>query len=262
MTKADRGVLDLLKGELDFIKSGGYGNLERATGKRPLIFRDSPSCLHSSEAQRNSPCYECPLMEFVPPAARSRNLPCHAVPAGPDGETVAQAAAQHDRQYVEQMVAQWLKSTIRRIEQAQRLATASRTAQLAERSRTPQVLIVDDDEGLPIVLAHLLEHGGYDTTTAPSGHAALRDLARRSFDLILLDDYLPDISTEVVLRHAGSLEPSVPVLLMQSGPLPHELALKYARLGVRFFISKHSPKEVAGLVDDCLDGSKLVAAES
>lgn len=259
MITAGRGILEVLKDELDFIESGGYASLGQATGKRPVIFRDSPSCLLSREAEGNRACYGCPLLEFVPPAARSRNLPCYAVPVGPDGETVEEVAADGDRQHLEQIVAQWLKSTIRRIEQAQRVATAGGTYP-ARRLQKPQVLIVDDDEGMPIVLGHLLEGEGCDTTTARNGHTALRDLGRRSFDLILLDDYLPDISAEVFLRQVSSLEQPVPVLLMQSGPLPRDLTVKYAQLGVRFFVSKHSPKEVVGLVGDCLDRSKLVKA--
>lgn len=260
MITAEAGILEVLKAELGFIQSGGYANLEQATGKGSLIFRNSPSCLHSGEAPRRLPCPECPLMEFVPPAARCRSLPCHAVPVGPNGETIGQAAAHGDRRHLEQIVAQWLKSTIRRIEQAQRVVVAG-GARPARVLRRPQILIVDDDEGIPIVLEHLLEDGGYDATTARDGHAALRDLGRRFFDLVLLDDYLPDISAEVFLRQASSLEQSAPVLLMQSGPLPRELALKYAQLGVRFFISKHSPKEVAGLVGDCLERFKLVEVE-
>jgi CheY-like chemotaxis protein len=122
--------------------------------------------------------------------------------------------------------------------------------------------MVDDDGGISILLEHLLASDGCDVTSVRNGHAALRNLAHHSFDLILLNDYLPDISTEVVLRHAGSSEQSGPVLLMQSGPLPDELALKYARMGVRFFVSKHSPKEIAELVTDCLERSKLAEVES
>lgn len=252
MTTVEPDILDVLKGELRFIESGGYTNPEQATGKRPLMFRDSPTCLRPQQMAGRLPCAECPLMEFVPPAARSGKLPCQALPVGPDCETVEEAAAHCDRRHLKQLVAQWLKLTIRRVEQAQRPVIA-RADRLARALRKAQVLIVDDDEGVPIILKHLLEGEGYEVTAAPSGQAAVRDLGRHVFDLILLDDYLPDISAEVFLRRASGLEQPAPVLLMQSGPLPGKMALKYAQLGVRFFISKHSPKQVAGLAAECLD---------
>src|SRR6516162_8684261 len=93
MSKDEGGVLDFLKSQLSFIESGGYTDLERSKSGRALIFRDSPGCLLSGNAQRSSSCYDCPLMEFVPPADRSRNLPCHGVPVGLNGETVREAAA-------------------------------------------------------------------------------------------------------------------------------------------------------------------------
>ena len=259
MSKDEGGVLDFLKSQLSFIESGGYTDLERSKSGRALIFRDSPGCLLSGNAQRSSSCYDCPLMEFVPPADRSRNLPCHGVPVGLNGETVREAAADSDQQHLTHTVAQWLQSKIRSIEQAQR-HTGLRDARPTWRPQRPQILIVDDDEGIPIVLEHLLEGKGCDTTRARNGHTALRDLSRRSFDLILLDDYLPDISAEVFLRQASSLERPVPVILMQSGPLPRDLTLKYVQLGVRLFVCRHSPNEVVGLVGDCLEGSQPVKA--
>ena len=258
MVTVEPGILEVLKGELAFIESRGYANRERGTGKRLLMLRDSPTCLGPDPAPGRSRCDECPLMEFVPPAARSEKLPCQALPVGPEGETVEQVAAHGDRGHLAQLVAQWLKSTIRRVEQAQRTIIAGGAARAFPK---PQVLIVDDDGGMAIVLKHLLEGEGYDVTSARDGQTALRDLGRHAFNLVLMNDYLPDISAEAFLRRAVGLEPPVPILLMQSGPLPGQMALKYAQLGVRFFISKHIPKQVAGLAAECLDLERPVKTE-
>jgi CheY-like chemotaxis protein len=270
MAEDDRDILEVLKSELDFIKGGGYGRSVRTPWKPTEVFRDSPSCLNFGDPQLSHPCDECLLMAFVPPSARSSGVPCHRIPLNAKGETPEQLVARGDQGALEEAVKDWLEVTIRRIEASR--AQAASAAQSAPpqqettkarrettKTRRPRVLIVDDDEGILILLEHLLEDAGYDTTTAWTGHDAVRLLAESSFDLVLLDDYLSDISSEEVLRQLGKSGGSAPVLLLQSGTLPDELAVKYARLGVRFFISKHSPKEVAGLVDDYLGAPRLIA---
>lgn len=262
MAEDDRDILEVLKFELDFIKSGGYGRSVRTPWKPTQVFRDSPSCLNFGDPQMRHPCDECLLMEFVPPSARSRELPCHRIPLNTKGETPEQLVARGDQGALEEAVKDWLEATIRRIEEARAQTASAAKGSPPQReptkARRPRVLIVDDDEGILILLEHLLEDAGYDTTTAWTGHEAVRHLAERSFDLVLLDDYLPDITSEEVLRQLGRSGGSAPVLLLQSGTLPDELAVKYARLGVRFFISKHSPKEIAGLVGDYLGAPKML----
>lgn len=57
----------------------------------------------------------------------------------------------------------------------------------------PKILIVDDDLRLLQAMATLLRTA-YDVATAPSGPAALEELGRRSFDLILCDVIMPGMS--------------------------------------------------------------------
>jgi CheY-like chemotaxis protein len=64
------------------------------------------------------------------------------------------------------------------------------------------ILIVDDDEQVLIELEHLLEDQGYNTTTAWSGHEALQLLQQRSFDFILMDGDLSDLTRDDLIRQA------------------------------------------------------------
>lgn len=64
------------------------------------------------------------------------------------------------------------------------------------------ILIVDDDEKVLIDLEHLLEDQGYSTTTAWSGGEALQLLQSKSFDFVLLDGDLPDLTREELMRQA------------------------------------------------------------
>ena len=57
-----------------------------------------------------------------------------------------------------------------------------------------RVLVVDDEESTRLLLGRILEAlPGLETTLADSGEAALKMLAERPFDLILLDLMMPGI---------------------------------------------------------------------
>ena len=55
-------------------------------------------------------------------------------------------------------------------------------------------LIVDDDPGILEVLAAILEDAGFATTSYEDGEPALTALAHEHFDLLLIDQWLPDIN--------------------------------------------------------------------
>jgi len=100
------------------------------------------------------------------------------------------------------------------------------------------VLIVDDDELVLIRLETLLQNEGYDTTTAWSGVQALESLRSRKFDLVLLDDYLPDIRTEDVVKYIQRLSPRPQAVVMQSGQLSPDAIWRFVSLGVREIANK------------------------
>ena len=57
----------------------------------------------------------------------------------------------------------------------------------------PSVLVVDDDEGLLVLMAETLRAEGYAVTTALRGAEALAQLAERPPELLLLDLKLKDV---------------------------------------------------------------------
>ena len=63
-----------------------------------------------------------------------------------------------------------------------------------------------------------------------------------------------------VLRQLRRLTNSTLAIVMQSGTLPDELAVRYARLGVRFFTDKHEPERIVEMVRDSLSRCSLLAA--
>ena len=53
------------------------------------------------------------------------------------------------------------------------------------------ILIVDDESGIRQSLKGVLEDEGYKASVADSGEACLDTLRKRSFDVVLLDVWLP-----------------------------------------------------------------------
>ena len=63
---------------------------------------------------------------------------------------------------------------------------------MRQTAQSASILVVDDDEGLLILMAETLRAEGYEVVTATSAHAAAEALAHRRPDLMILDLKLPD----------------------------------------------------------------------
>ena len=79
-----------------------------------------------------------------------------------------------------------------------------------------KVLIVDCDEDVLITFERLLEDEGYDTTTAWTGQDALKALQGQVFDLVLVNEYLSDLDTELFISGLRHRSGNVPCIVMQS----------------------------------------------
>jgi two-component system alkaline phosphatase synthesis response regulator PhoP len=60
-------------------------------------------------------------------------------------------------------------------------------------SKTPSVLIVDDEPNILISLQFLMKKSGYEVRTAKDGEEALAEIVRAAPDLVLLDVMMPKI---------------------------------------------------------------------
>ena len=269
MPRDDRDVLEVLKAELDFIEKGGYGRSVRTPWKPTSIFVDSPSCINFGDHEMRQPCEDCLLLEFVPPERRLDCVPCHRIPLNQRGETVESLVTRGNQQDLEEAVKTWLREAIRRIEEARSEAQPAEPVEKGGWWKRPEpgshrqrVLVVDDDENILILLEALLENEGYSTTTAWGGREALLRLGSGVFDFIVLDDYLPDVPSEEILRQVQKKWPDTPVLLTQTAVLTDEAAARYARLGAHYFVSKSQPVYVAALVRDYLNHAKALPAHA
>jgi hypothetical protein len=119
-----RDILELLKGELSFLKKGGYGRSPREPWRAQLIFEDSPSCMNYDNKEHPVSCVECALMQFVPNERRCEKIPCRHIPLTAEGDTLDGLYRWGTQQEIEDALADWLRSTISRLEAEQSAKTA------------------------------------------------------------------------------------------------------------------------------------------
>ena len=123
MARDNRDLLDLLKFELRFLEDGGYGQSPHAARRASRIFEDSLTCMNFNSQDR-SPCSACLLMHFVPPNRATEQIPCRHIPLNKAGQTLASLYESCTQMGIEEALGNWLKSTIRRLEEERAPSTS------------------------------------------------------------------------------------------------------------------------------------------
>ncbi len=101
----------------------------------------------------------------------------------------------------------------------------------------PTLLIVDDEAGIRQSLGDVLRDEGYRVEAVESGEACLDFLAKKSFDAVLLDIWLPGMDGLQALEKIRARE-NPPVVIMISGHGNIETAVRATKLGAFDFIEK------------------------
>ncbi len=119
------------------------------------------------------------------------------------------------------------------------------------------ILIVDDEVGIQQSLAGILEDEGYKPAAVATGEACLELLGKRSFDLVLLDVWLPGMDGLETLQKIKALE-NPPEVLMISGHGTIETAVRATKLGAFDFVEKPlSLEKTLILVKNALEARRL-----
>lgn len=77
-----------------------------------------------------------------------------------------------------------------------------------------KVLIVDDQNGIRILLMEVFSSEGYMTFQAPNGKIALEIVRAESPDLVLLDMKIPGMDGLEILKHIKEVNPEIKVIMM------------------------------------------------
>jgi len=104
-------------------------------------------------------------------------------------------------------------------------------------TRMPEILIIDDEPGIRDSLKGILEDEGFKVSLAASGEAGLDLLQKHSFDIVLLDIWLPGMDGLEALQKIRELE-NGPEAIMISGHGTIETAVRATKLGAYDFLEK------------------------
>ncbi len=131
----------------------------------------------------------------------------------------------------------------------------------------PKILIVDDDEGITMLMADTLRVEGYDVATVGSGSAALKWLEERRPDLMLLDLKLRDVGGPALVEQLARGDASVPFLVV-TGQGDEKAAVQVMKQGALDYVMKDTglldllPTVVRGALRTVEQNRALLAAQS
>lgn len=77
-----------------------------------------------------------------------------------------------------------------------------------------RILIVDDQQGIRLLLNEVFKKEGYETFLAGNGVEALRVFDTEAIDCILLDMKIPGMNGIEILHHLKERNSTVPVVMM------------------------------------------------
>ena len=92
-----------------------------------------------------------------------------------------------------------------------------------------RVLVVDDDEGVRRQLSYLLEDEGYAVEVVATGEAALAAARASSFDIVILDVRLPDVSGIEVFESFRKSSGSIKTIIVSGFLVDEEIAAAEGR---------------------------------
>jgi two-component system response regulator VanR len=125
-----------------------------------------------------------------------------------------------------------------------------------------RILIADCQEDVLIILERLLEDAGFDTTTVWTAKEAVKLADSHAFDLILINEYLPDAECEDVLKALQRKGEQTPCIVMQPSTPEVVDFTRFEALGAKDIVCKHCSRQIVEMVRECLvcDGTWLPAA--
>ncbi|NIW23141.1 MAG: response regulator [Gammaproteobacteria bacterium] len=103
--------------------------------------------------------------------------------------------------------------------------------------KNARILIVDDESNIRELLEEILSEEGYEVSTAEDADSARSAYSAQSFDLVLLDIWMPDVDGITLLREWAQDGELVPVVMM-SGHGTVDTAVEATRLGAIDYLEK------------------------
>lgn len=113
-----------------------------------------------------------------------------------------------------------------------------------------KILIVESNDAMAAAFQTRLQEAGFDARTTWSGHEALALLRSVEFDVLLMDNYLPDLHATDFLGRLNRL-PSQPWVVVMKGDAESAPVRRYRGLGASSIVSKRDPAQIVQAVTSC-----------
>jgi CheY-like chemotaxis protein len=122
-----------------------------------------------------------------------------------------------------------------------------------------RILIVDDDPLVGQAVRAWLNQHGYRVSTAGSGAEGLALLERSTFDLLVVDIFMPNMRGYESIRIFHQRAPKIPLIAISGGAFgdPESTGPDFLRLATRLGATRclrkpFKPSTLLGVIDDCL----------
>ena len=122
-----------------------------------------------------------------------------------------------------------------------------------------RILVVDDDALIGQAIRAWLGQHGYRVSTAGSGAEGLALLERSTFDLLVVDVFMPNMRGFESIRLFHERAPKIPLIAISGGAFddldtagPDFLRLAASLGATRCLRKPFKPSTLLGVIDDCL----------
>jgi DNA-binding response OmpR family regulator len=122
------------------------------------------------------------------------------------------------------------------------------------------VLVVDDDPDVCDLVTYKLEQSGFDVRRASDGDQALREVAKKVPDLVLLDVMMPGVSGLEVLElwRADETTAAMPVIMLTAKAQENDVERGFELGADDYVIKPFSPRELVRRVTAVLSRRQSV----
>lgn len=122
-----------------------------------------------------------------------------------------------------------------------------------------RILVVDDDLHVGQAIGVWLKHHGFRVSAADSGRGGLAALDEASFDLMIVDVFMPQMRGFEAIRLSHERAPTVPLVAISGYAFPEweTSASEFLRLATRLGATRclrkpFKPATLLGVIDECL----------
>lgn len=113
---------------------------------------------------------------------------------------------------------------------------------------SPNILVVDDEEGIQLLLRKALTKQGCHVKTTGSGQDAVTMARNKNYDIIFLDVRLPQVSGYEVLQSIKNTSPDTHLVMMSGKPLESRVKNVLCEESDGFISKPFHLKEIVDLV--------------